>query len=74
MIEKFICPICSKELKNLNVYNSHLTWHENVEKFPNVENDRLFRLDDKFVTVSDTLVIELTNDAAVFVTVLKACV
>ena len=35
MQEKFICPICGKQLKNQNTFNSHKTFHENQKKYLN---------------------------------------
>ena len=34
-MEKFVCNICGKELKNERSYNAHLTYHKNKEKYPN---------------------------------------
>lgn len=34
-MEKFICPLCGKELKNLQVYNTHLNYHKSKDQYPN---------------------------------------
>lgn len=35
MQEKFICPICDKESKNLNFHNIHLNTHKRKQQYPN---------------------------------------
>jgi hypothetical protein len=34
-MQEFICPLCSKELKNLNFYLIHMNTHKNKEQYPN---------------------------------------